>query len=175
MGVDGDGAEWYVGVFNLGPDQFTIYEWNNIPLFGDLTNRYTFQIWVQNGPSGNIWFTYGQLGTLFLPATVGVEDAAGNLGDSYFFNTAGTPPALGTDLKVEQTVGGTATFNFQAIIDDCSADNDGDSDSDSDSDGGVIVNRADVTADNGSATAIAVTQCVNGDNDSDSDSDSDSD
>jgi len=146
MGVDGDGAEWYVGVFNLGiPDTFTVYEWNNIPLFGDTSNRYTFQIWVQNGTSGNIWYTYGQLGTLFLSATVGVENHTGTVGSSYFHNTAGTEPALGTDLMIEQLVGGTATFNFQAEVDKCANK--------------TIVNRADVSTMDASETAIAVTEC----------------
>ncbi|MCZ6772722.1 MAG: S8 family serine peptidase [Proteobacteria bacterium] len=160
MGADGDGAEWFVGVFNLGPNQFTIYEWNNIPLFGDLTRRYTFQIWVQNGPSGNIWYTYGQLDDVFTPSvTVGVEDAAGSIGSSYFFDGAGTAPALLTDLMVEQVTGGTATFTFQAEIDDCE-------------NGEAIVNRATLSGAT-DETAIAVTQCVDGDEDNDSDSDSD--
>ncbi len=67
MGTDGDGAEWYVAVLNAGGAQFTVYEWSNVPLFGDPTNRYSFQVWVQNGASGNIWFVYGALGTTTPP------------------------------------------------------------------------------------------------------------
>jgi len=165
MGADGDGAEWYVGVFNLGPNQFTIYEWNNIPLFGDTTRRYSFQIWVQNGSSGNIWYTYGQIPDVDphngVFVTVGVENDTGTVGSSYFFEGAGTAPAIGTDLMVEQSTGGTATFTFQADIDRCAG-------------GEVIVNRVDVATADTADTAIAVTQCVDNDDDSDSDSDSDS-
>ena len=150
MGTDGDGAEWYVGVFNIGlPNTVTIYEWNNIPLFGDTSRRYSFQIWVQNGSSGNIWFTYGQIDDVNTPSgvTVGVENDTGTTGSSYFFEGAGTAPAVGTDLMVEQSTGGTATFGFQAIIDDCD-------------EGDAIVNRVNVTTADTVDTAIAVTQCV---------------
>jgi uncharacterized repeat protein (TIGR01451 family) len=152
MGEDGDGAEWYVAVLNAGPDQFTVYEWENVPLFGDLDNRYTFQIWIHNDgsanldSSNNIWFTYAQMGdTTF--GTVGVENSMGTLGDSYFYDGAGTPPVAGTDLLVSVLQGGTATFSFQAEIDDCKR-------------GKAIVNRANVTTDDTSNTAIAVTKCV---------------
>ena len=146
MGANGDGAEWYIGVFNLGPDQFTIYEWNNIPLFGDASNRYTFQIWVQNGTSGNIWFTYGQLGDVS-DGTVGVENNLGTLGYSRYFDGTGTAPEVGTDLLVSLQTGGTATLAFQAEIRKCNP-------------GEAIVNRANVTSGSSSDTAIAVTQCV---------------
>jgi uncharacterized repeat protein (TIGR01451 family) len=158
MGADGDGAEWRVGVLNAGPDQFTVYEWDNIPLFGDLSNRYSFQIWVHNGTSGNIWFTYAQLGNVD-GATVGAEDSTGSNGRSYWFEGTGTAPAVGTDLAVVTQPGGTATFGFQAMIDHCD-------------DGDAIVNRASLSGAT-EETAIAVTQCVNDDEDNDSDSDSD--
>ena len=144
MGADGDGAEWYLGVLNAGDDQFTVYEWNNIPPFGDDTTRFSFQIWVQNGDSGNIWFVYGQLDNVDIGATVGVENDDGTVGQSYFFEGAGTPPAVGTDLKVETIIGGTATLTFQAEVDGCD---------------GTIVNRANMKSRDETETAIAVTTC----------------
>jgi hypothetical protein len=146
MGVNGDGAEWYVAVLNAGPNQFTVYEWDNIPLFGDLGNRYSFQIWVQNGASGNIWYSYAQLGDTS-GATVGLENADGTVGDSYWFEGAGTPPAVGTDLKVNTVPGGTATFTFDAVVDSCSGD-------------AIITNEAVITASGDQDRAIAVTQCI---------------
>lgn len=153
MGVNGDGAEWSVAVLAAGPRNFTVYEWENIPLFGDLSNRYTFQIWVENGPSGNIWFVYGSLDDVNAQSiTVGVENETGTVGSSRFFESAGTPPAVGTDLMVEQLIGGIATFTFQAEIDDCE-------------EGEAIVNRVNVTTAGTADTAIAVTQCVEDDDD----------
>ncbi len=148
MGSDGDGAEWFVGVFNVGlPDTVTIYEWNNIPLFGDPTTRFSFQIWVQNGTSGNIWFTYGQIDNVSTPSgvTVGVENSDGTVGSSYFFEGAGTPPIVGTDLMVEQLIGGTATFGFQAKAKCRRTDR--------------IVNKATIATADVSHTAIAATAC----------------
>ena len=143
MGADGDGAEWYVAVLSAGPDQYTVYEWDNIPLFGDLGNRYSFQIWVQSGASGNIWFTYAQVGDTG-GSTVGVENNDGTIGDSYWFEGTGTPPAVGTDLKVDSIAGGSATLGFQAVT-DCSVD--------------PTVNTGEVENDGNSETAIAVTTC----------------
>jgi len=142
----GAGGNWYVAVLNAGPTQFTVYEWNDVPLFGDLSNRYSFQVWVQNGPSGNIWITYAQLGDVS-GATVGVENDTGSLGSSYWFEGAGTAPAVGTDLKVRTLVGGTATFSFQGQLSSCTP-------------GEAIVNRVDVDTASTSDTAIAVTECV---------------
>ena len=142
----GAGGNWYVAVLNAGPTQFTVYEWEDVPLFGDLTNRYSFQVWVQNGPSGNIWVTYAQLGNVN-GATVGVENDTGTLGSSYWFEGAGTAPAVGTDLKVRTLVGGTATFGFQGQISSCTP-------------GEAIVNRVNVETASTSDTAIAVTKCV---------------
>ena len=145
-GGAGGGGNLYMGVLNAGPDQFTIYEWENVPLWGDQSNRYTFQIWVQNGTSGNIWYTYEQLGTTFLAATVGVEDDTGTSGDSYFYNATGTDPVVGQDLQVLASTGGNVTFNFQAQVDSCAEK--------------AIVNRADLTTQDDAESAIAATECM---------------
>jgi uncharacterized repeat protein (TIGR01451 family) len=142
----GAGGDWRVAVLNAGPRQFTVYEWDNVPRFGNLADRYTFQIWVENGAAGNIWFGYAQLGSV-ADGTVGVENADATNGFTYYFEGAGTAPAVGTDLLVGAQTGGTATFTFQAEIDDCTT-------------GEAIVNRADVDTASTSDTAIAVTECV---------------
>ena len=139
-------ADWYIGVLNAGFATFTVYEWTNVPRFGDPSNRYSFQIWVQNDTSGNIYFGYAQLGST-ADGTVGVENADASNGFTYYFEGAGTTPAVGTDLLVGSQTGGTATFTFQAEIDDCNV-------------GEAIVNRANVDTASTSDTAIAVTECV---------------
>ncbi len=152
MGVNGDGAEWYVAVLNDGVNEYSVYEWNNIPLFGDTDNRYTFQIWVQNGTSGNIWFVYEQLGDLNPPSgvTVGVENIDGAQGTSNYFEGTGTAPAVGTDLSVVSIAGGTASFNFEAEVKRCGKrDN-------------PIVNRVDISRNGVENSAIAITECLRG-------------
>ena len=139
-------ADWYIGVLNAGFATFTVYEWNNVPRFGDPSDRYSFQVWVQNDTSGNIYFGYAQLGTT-ADGTVGVENADATNGFNYYVDGAGTAPAVGTDLLVGAQTGGTATFTFQAEIDNCTP-------------GEAIVNRAEVDTADTSDSAIAVTQCV---------------
>lgn len=109
MGTDGDGAEWYIANLTAGPRAFTVFEWNNIPLFGDLATRFTFQTWIERtdlgpdpatNPHSPIWFVYSQLGSTTVPMTIGAENSDGTIGDSYFFNGIGSAPRVGTDLRV---------------------------------------------------------------------------
>ena len=79
--------------------------------------------------------------------TVCVENADASNGFTYYFEGAGTAPAVGTDLLVGSQTGGTATFTFQADVDSCTP-------------GEAIVNRADVSTASSSDKAIAVTECV---------------
>lgn len=148
MGVDGDGAEWYVANLTAGPNAYTVYEWENIPRFGSTTDRFTFQVWVQTAGAGagGIWYVYAQLGSLG-DGTIGAENGTGTIGTSYFFDGAGTAPVVGADLRVDLQTGGTATFNFQATVDSCDV-------------GDAIVNRVNVDTAGSSDTAIAVTECV---------------
>ena len=148
LGADGDGAEWYVASLSAGSDNFTVFEWNNVPRWGDPSQRYTFQIWIwSNAPQGadNIWYVYADVGGSANPATVGAENFDGSVGSSYYFDGAGTEPAVGTDLAVRATQGGTATFTFQAEVDSCDE---------------LVVNKAEIDHDDGTDKAIAVSNCA---------------
>ena len=143
------GGNWFVVTLSAGPFEWTVYEWQDVPHFGSADSA-TFQIWVATNASpdaGQQYFTYARLDNTGVGATVGAENATGTIGDSYFYNGAGTAPAVGTDLTVSQSAGGTATFTFQADVDSCAS-------------GEVIVNRANVDTADTSDSAIAVTQCV---------------
>ena len=150
-GCPGDGSQgnMYAATLNAGPFQWFVVEWEDIPFFG-IPTKSTFQIWIGTNASagGNtIHYTYARLDDATANATVGAENATGTLGDSYYYNGAGAAPAVGTDLAVVSTAGGTATFTFQAEVDSCTP-------------GEAIVNRADVSTASSSDTAIAVTECV---------------
>ncbi len=148
MGVDGDGAEMYVGVLGDGTNNFIIFEWNSIPLFGEPDTAFSFQVWVEVGDSGNIWIVYGDVGDVSeLDATVGVENDNGTVGDTEFFNGEGTAPATGDEYAVEQIIGGTATLTFQARADRCRGNRD------------VKVNRVELASGSTKEEAIAVTKC----------------
>jgi hypothetical protein len=152
------GGNWYVGVLSDGVRTWIIFEWEDVPHFGS-ADAATFQIWLELDGSPTapaISLTYNRLDNVGVGATVGVENDTGTVGSSYFFNGAGTPPVVGIDLMVEQLIGGTATFTFQAEIDDCEK-------------GEAIVNRVNIATLDESGTAIAVTRCVKGDDDDDDD------
>lgn len=143
-----DSGNWYLAVLNDGVSDWIVAEWENVPLFGDPTASHSFQVWMQSG-TNNIWFVYGGITNAGgIPLTVGIEDATGTVGASYFFNGAGTSPAVGTDLQVQELVGGTATLTFQGTVRRCS-------------DGQALVNEVTVTDGAGAyEEANAVTECV---------------
>jgi uncharacterized repeat protein (TIGR01451 family) len=143
-----DSGNWYLAVLNDGVSLWIVAEWENVPLFGDPTASHSFQVWIQEGTS-NIWFVYGGINNAGgIPLTVGIEDAAGAVGASYYFNGAGTAPAVGTDLQVQELVGGTATLTFQGTVRRCTV-------------GQALVNEVTVTDGAGAhEEANAVTECV---------------
>jgi uncharacterized repeat protein (TIGR01451 family) len=150
MGVDGDGAEIYIGILSDGVNSYTIYEWSNIPLWGTTDQLMSFQIWVQNDDSGNIWFAYGDLADVNQQGmTVGLENASGNVGSSYFYNGTGIAPVAGAGLQVTPIIGGTATFTFQGKVKYCKRSD-------------AMVNEVTVTTADTSDRAIAATECVSG-------------
>ena len=141
-----DSGNWYVAVLSAGTDQWTVYEWTDIPHFGS-ADAATFQIWVGNdgtAAAGGIHFTYDRLDNTGAGATVGAENSSGTIGDSYFFNGTGTVPAVGVDLLVETLPGGNATLGFQ-VTTDCSEDS--------------VVNQGDLSNGDNSESAVAVTAC----------------
>lgn len=117
----GAGGNWYVAVLTAGPNQYTVYEWANVPRFGDLSSTFSFQIWVQNGASGNIWFAYDGFTGNTSDGTVGAENAEGTIGDTYYFEGAGTSPWGGSGLKVSSVPGapgGSHEITFTALTTD---------------------------------------------------------
>ncbi|MDH3401400.1 MAG: S8 family serine peptidase [Chromatiales bacterium] len=144
----GAGGTWSVGVLCGGPTCWTIFEWNDVPQYGDDTARYSFQVWLEIGSSGNIWYTYGDMSDASLyRATVGAENSDGTLGASYYYDGVGIAPLAGDEVKVGSVVGGTASLSFQATVDSCAA-------------GSSITNRADIASGDKTEKAIAVTTCT---------------
>ena len=140
------GGEMYAVILSDGDHTWTVLEWENIPHFGS-DDAATFQIWILNDGSltdvPQAHFTYDRLDNTGAGATVGAENAAGDVGDSYFFNGAGTAPVVGTDLSVLSTPGGTATLGFE-VVTDCSE---------------AAVNVANLSNDAGDESASVITSC----------------
>ena len=142
------GGNLYAAVLSGGGGQWLVLEWENIPFFG-APPQSTFQVWIGTNASafGNtIHYTYGKLDDTSSGATVGVENASGTVGDSYFFNGAGTAPAVGTDLEVITQTGGAATFGFRVTVDECDAPG--------------IANEAQISNHGDQERAIATSTCA---------------
>jgi hypothetical protein len=83
---------------------YTVYEWANVPRFGDDSSTFSFQIWVENG-TDNIWFVYDGFAGDTADGTVGAENADGTIGDTWYFEGAGTSLWGGPDLGVTSAPG----------------------------------------------------------------------
>jgi uncharacterized repeat protein (TIGR01451 family) len=133
------GGNWYLGGLTDGVSNWDIFEWEAVPEW-PAAGANTYQIWLERGTS-NITFIYGP--TTAVIATVGAENTDGTVGDTWYFNGAGTPVAANDELAVLGTPGGSATLGFEVEA-DCSQ---------------TAINQADLSNSAGDETAIAVTTC----------------
>jgi uncharacterized repeat protein (TIGR01451 family) len=140
------GGNWYVAVLNAGPRQFIIFEWEDVPFFGDPATS-TFQIWIEAGTE-NIWVTYADLPLTPQSLTVGVENEDGTVGASYFHNGDGVEPMVGVDLQVSRAIGGKATLSFQGELEKCRGRK-----------GKTKVNEVHMTSGSSSEMAYVTTSC----------------
>ena len=114
------GGNWYSATLSAGgPESWDVFEWENVPRFGDPSSTFTFQVWIERG-TDKIWFTYASSTGDTTDGTVGAETADGTVGDQYYFDGVGTNPwdTPGTDLRVltgAPTPGETHTITFDAL------------------------------------------------------------
>jgi hypothetical protein len=113
----GAGGNWYAATLAAGPDTYVVFEWENVPRFGDLSSTFTFQIWLQQG-TDNIWFVYDGFSGDTSDGTVGAENSDGTLGDTVYFDGVGTLPWGGPDdlraASIPGAPGETHTITFSA-------------------------------------------------------------
>lgn len=153
-----DGGNMYQATLSLpSGEAWSVYEWEDVPHFssapGPDVPAVTMQVWIglDGTPvEGNIHYVYARLDDTNAGATVGAENASGTVGTNYFFDGAGTAPAVGTDLLVSSVDGGSATLGFQVTA-KCR--------------GGryhrnkLIINKATLNSSSKNEQAIAVTSC----------------
>ena len=77
------GGEWYMGALSDGVNVYDIFEWSNLARFADPSSTASFQIWLARG-TNLAWFTYGGFTGDTADGTVGVENANGTVGYTYY-------------------------------------------------------------------------------------------
>jgi subtilisin family serine protease len=115
----GAGGALRVGLLSSGPNSWLVLDWENVPEWSSIRTA-SFQIWIGLNGSEDVVYTYGPRnsngdGGLL---TVGVENAFGNQGQSYYANGVGTLPVTGNQLRVTSqpgTPGETRTLSFNAL------------------------------------------------------------
>jgi uncharacterized repeat protein (TIGR01451 family) len=142
-----EGGDLYAAQLCGGGFCWMVLEWANISQWGaggDPAASYSFQVWLQNDGSGNIWYTYGGMGDMSY-ASVGAENKDGTVGSSFYFSGdgTGTPPVSGTEAFVLSQPGGSAELSFQAEVNSCE----------------TLTNEAEISSSDGTESAIAVTTC----------------
>jgi uncharacterized repeat protein (TIGR01451 family) len=109
-------GHWYLGSLTDGTNDYTVFEWNHVPRFGDLASTATFQVWFMDG-TNQIWFAYPEnafTGSTTV-GTIGIENNTGTIGDVYYYNGAGTLPDGSADLLVEN-IPSAVEFTYQADV-----------------------------------------------------------
>lgn len=116
-----DAAMYYNLVEDAAGDAWFVWEWHQAAEFlGDLvgTGPYTFSMWIKLG-TDEVVFNYIDItGPGFWGTSVGVEDPSSNIGESLFFDTAGTLPQGGDAYAVgvdSQT--GFAAIDYDITVD----------------------------------------------------------
>lgn len=118
---DTGGGDFFVANVQRGEQRYLVIQWHKVklymnddegftPSYWGVTNanvEFTFQLIVQEN-SENKWFRYLDVPEQPKFYSVGVENASGSSGFTYWFNGAGTAPINSTDeLELSASEGGT--------------------------------------------------------------------
>ncbi|MDD3827684.1 MAG: S8 family serine peptidase [Anaerolineae bacterium] len=98
------GGEWYMGALSDGVNVYDIFEWSNLARFADPSSTASFQIWLARG-TNLAWFTYGGFTGDTADGTVGVENANGTVGYTYYYGEGAVGGVPAGDLHVDQNSG----------------------------------------------------------------------
>ena len=101
-----------IGSLTDGVSSWLVLEWEGVPEYSNAARTHSFQVWIQTGATEDITFAYGpNTGNGdggFL--TVGAENRAGNRGQNWYLDGAGTLPSSGTELVVTGTPGSVSSL-----------------------------------------------------------------
>ncbi len=111
-------GNWYGAILTDGYFYYYVFEWKDVPRWGDSSSTASFQVWIVEG-TDYIWFSYGGWTGSTASGTIGAEDADGLFGDTYYYGEGGigSLPSPLHDLDViavPGTPGETHTISFTA-------------------------------------------------------------
>lgn len=139
-----DGGNWYLAGLTDGVNDFTVFEWENVPRFDDLDSRATFQIWILDG-TDLVWFAYPENAFTgdTTDGTIGVENSDGTAGAQLYFDGDGTLPDGSADYVIDFFQSDPAVLTYQVVAN------------------GDLLNEATLTGGPETVTAWAFTEVVN--------------
>lgn len=112
------GGALRIGILTDGVNNWLILDWENVLNYSDGEPN-DFQIWVGVNGVEDISFTYGDVsdgdGGFLI---VGAENKFGNSGENWYADGAGTPVAVGSEVRVQSQPGApgeTRIVTFSAI------------------------------------------------------------
>jgi uncharacterized repeat protein (TIGR01451 family) len=110
-------GHWYAAGLTDGVDDYTVFEWEDVPRFGDPTSTATFQVWFRDG-TDDIWFAYpaDAFTGVTSDGTIGAENNDGTLGSVYYYDGTGTLPDGSDDLLVVRILPEPAVLTYQAEV-----------------------------------------------------------
>lgn len=112
------GSRLLYNILNDGVDEWLVIEWYQVAPYEDLNGPgYTFSQWMKLG-TDEIYFNYIDIPG-GINATIGIENADGSAGTSYFYNGSGTLPANTSALRALMTPGdrGFVQFDYEVTAD----------------------------------------------------------
>lgn len=123
LNLDAGGDWFYVGLEDILGNFYDVFQWTGVPQYGT-AELYTFQIWFVYG-TDEIYFSYESFptGIANYNTTIGIEDATGIVGNTFYNVTdgivTGTLPNLAsaTPDLVAFTVLDSETVTYQATVD----------------------------------------------------------
>lgn len=118
--IDGPDAAMHYNLVEANGDLWFAWEWHQANEYlGALTGTgpYTFAVWINLG-TDQVVFNYVDItGPGFWGTSVGIEDISGTVGESMFFNNAGTLPRGGDALAVSvDSQTGYAALNYDVTV-----------------------------------------------------------
>lgn len=136
-------GNWYWATLTAGSNSFEVFEWEDVPRYGDPASTATFQLWLLNG-TDLIWFAYDHLDGV--DGTIGAEDSTGTLGDMLYHDGAGTKPVQDGEWRVASVTSTPAVLEYSVKVTGVPDD--------------YVFNEAFVTGDIGSDNAAFVNTLI---------------